>query len=84
MNLLPEAIPVRLRDDRHGGPTVGQKRAYFESVWRLHRPGASPLEFLQAFPTLDVADVCAVLAWALRHPQDLDAYLKTVTTRPHS
>src|SRR6516162_4810748 len=76
MNMPLEAIPVPLSDDGHGGLRVGQTRIGFESVWHLHQQGASPAEIIQAFDTLDVADVCAVLAWALRHPEDVDAYLK--------
>jgi uncharacterized protein (DUF433 family) len=74
--LVLEAIPVPLRDEGHGGLRVGNTRVHFESVWHLYRQGASPADIVQVFPTLDVADVCAVLAWALRHSQDVDAYLK--------
>jgi uncharacterized protein (DUF433 family) len=70
------AIPVLLRDDGHVGLRVGQTRVSFESVWHLHWQGVSPAEILKAFDTLDEADVCAVLAWALRNPEEVDAYLK--------
>jgi len=76
MNLVLEAIPVALQDDGHGGLRVGQTRVSLESVWHLHQQGASPAEIVQAFDTLPPADVYAVLAWALRHPEVLDAYLK--------
>jgi uncharacterized protein (DUF433 family) len=76
MNLALEAIPVPLRDDGHGGLRVGETRVSLESVWHMYEQGARPAEIARAFDTLHVADVCAVLAWALRHPADLDAYLK--------
>jgi uncharacterized protein (DUF433 family) len=76
MNLVLESIPVPLRDDGHGGLRVGPTRVSFESVWHLHAQGASPAEIVQAFDTLHPADVYAVLAWGLRHPEDVDAYLK--------
>ena len=76
MNLRLEAIPVPLRDDGHGGLRVGQTRVSLESVWHLYQQGASPTEIIQAFDTLQPADVHAVLAWALRHPEEVDAYLK--------
>lgn len=76
MNLVLEAIRVPLRDDGHGGLRVGQTRVSFESVWYTHRQGTSPAEIVQAFDTLDLADVHAVLAWALRHLEDVDAYLR--------
>lgn len=76
MNLELEAIPVPLRDDGYGGLRVGQTRVSFDSVWHTHQQGASPAEIVQAFDTLQLADVYAVLAWALRHPEEVDAYLK--------
>jgi uncharacterized protein (DUF433 family) len=76
MNLILEAIPVPLHDDGHGGLRVGQTRVSLESVWHLHQQGASAAEIVQAFDTLQLADVHAVLAWALRHRAELDAYLK--------
>jgi uncharacterized protein (DUF433 family) len=76
MSLTLQAIPVPLRDDGHGGLRVGQTRVSLESVWHLHQQGASPAEIVQAFDTLDLADVYVVLAWALRHAEEVDAYLK--------
>src|SRR3954469_25638259 len=76
MNLTLEAIAVPLRDDGHGGLRVGQTRVRLESVWHLHQHGASPADIVRAFDTLQLADVHAVLAWALRHSEDVDAYLK--------
>lgn len=76
MSLIPEAIPVPLEDDGHGGLRVGQTRVSLESVWHLHQQGASPAEIVRAFDTLQVADVHAVLAWALRHREEVEAYLR--------
>src|SRR5437762_251554 len=76
MNLVLEAIPVPLRDDGQGGLRVGQTRVSFESLWHMHRQGVSPAEIVHAFDTLHLADVHAVLAWALRNPVAVDAYLK--------
>jgi uncharacterized protein (DUF433 family) len=76
MNLTLEAIPVPLRDDGQGGLRVGQTRVSLESVWHLHQQGASPADIVRAFDTLQLADVHAVLAWALRHADDVGAYLK--------
>jgi uncharacterized protein (DUF433 family) len=76
MNLTPEAIPVPLRDDGHGGLRVGQTRVSLESVWHMHQQGASPAEIVRAFDTLQLADVHAVLAWALGHADAVGAYLR--------
>jgi uncharacterized protein (DUF433 family) len=76
MNPAPETIPVPLRDDGHGGLRVGQTRVSFESVWHMHQQGASASDIVKAFDTLDPADVHAILAWALRHSEDVGAYLR--------
>jgi uncharacterized protein (DUF433 family) len=55
---------------------VGQTRVSFESVWHMYQQGANPAAIVEAFDTLSLADIYAVLAWALRHPKDVDAYLK--------
>jgi uncharacterized protein (DUF433 family) len=76
MNLTLEAIPVPLRDDGHGGLRVGQTRVSLESIWHLHLQGGSPADIVRAFDTLRLDDVYAVLAWALRHSEDVAGYLK--------
>jgi uncharacterized protein (DUF433 family) len=76
MNVTVEAIPVPLRDDGHGGLRVGQTRVSLESVWHMYQQGASPADIARAFDTLLLADVYAVLAWALRHSEAVDDYLK--------
>lgn len=76
MSILLQAMPVPLRDDEHGGLRVGLTRVSLESVWHLHQQGASAADIVRAFDTLQLADVHAVLAWALRHADDVDAYLK--------
>jgi uncharacterized protein (DUF433 family) len=76
MHLALETIPVPLRDDGHGGLRFGQTRVSLESVWHLHQQGASPADIVRAFDTLQLADVRAVLAWALRHADKVGAYLK--------
>src|SRR5437016_8327282 len=76
MKLTLEAIPVPLRDDGHGGLRVGQTRVSLESVWHMHQQGASPADIVRAFDMLHLADVYAVLAWALQHSEDVGAYLK--------
>src|SRR5438093_4141279 len=76
MDLTLETIPIPLHDDGHGGLRVGRTRVSLESVWHMHQQGASPADIVRAFDTLQLADVHAVLAWALRHSDDVGAYLK--------
>jgi uncharacterized protein (DUF433 family) len=76
MNIALETIPVPLQEDGHGGLRIGQTRVSLESVWHLSQQGASPADIVRAFDTLDLADVHVVLAWALRHAEEVSAYLK--------
>jgi uncharacterized protein (DUF433 family) len=71
-----EAIPVPLQDDGHGGLRVGSTRVPFERVWHAYQRGASPKEIVRDLDTLDLADVHAVLAWALRHTAEVEDYLQ--------
>ena len=75
MNLMLEAIPVPLLEDGHGGLRVGQTRVSLESVWHLHQQGASPAAIVQAFDALQLADVYAVIAYYLRHRDEVNDYL---------
>lgn len=76
MNITPTVIPVPLRDDGMGSLRVGKTRVPLESVLALHGQGQTAERIVEAFDTLELADVHAVLAWALRHPNDVAAYLK--------
>ncbi|WP_227645971.1 DUF433 domain-containing protein, partial [Klebsiella pneumoniae] len=40
-----------------------------------------PEEMVQAFPSLRLADVYAVLAYALAHPEEVEAYRKRQEAR---
>ena len=70
-----EPIVVPLWEDEHGGLRVGKARVQLERVIAAHRQNAAPADIVEMYPTLELADVYAVLAWALRHPVDVEAYL---------
>jgi len=69
-------FPVPLRDDGDGGLRIGRTRVQLESVVALHQQGQTAEQIVAAFDTLDLADVYAVLSWVLRHPDEVQAYLK--------
>jgi uncharacterized protein (DUF433 family) len=75
MSRIVEAVPVPLRDDGQGGLRVGTTRVSLESVLYMYQQGASPVDIVRAFDTLELADVYVVLAWALRHVEQVDSYL---------
>ena len=71
--IQPEAPP--LRQDASGALRVGSSRVLVELVIRAFQDGATPEAITQRYPTATFADIYAVIAYYLRHRQELDAYL---------
>jgi uncharacterized protein (DUF433 family) len=71
--IQPEAPP--LRQDASGALRVGSSRVLVELVVRAFQDGATPETIAQRYPTATLADIYAVIAYYLRHRQELDAYL---------
>lgn len=67
---------IPLRVDEQGVIRIGHTGVQLESVLARHRDGASLSELLASFPSLDAADLHLVLGYALRHPTEMDDYLK--------
>jgi len=72
--LFEEAVP--LHDDGQGGKRIGTTRVRLESLLALHRQGQTAEQIVEAFDTLRLDDVRAVLVWVSRHPREVTAYLK--------
>ena len=68
-------MPVPIRTDDHGALRVGQTRVLLELVLRAFQRGESPEEIADAFPTVSLADVYAVLAHFLANRQQYVDYL---------
>ena len=66
--------PLRLAE---GGTAVrvGNTRVPLDTVVYEYDKGTSPEEIVHNFPSLDLADVHAVLAYYLRHAAEVRAYL---------
>jgi uncharacterized protein (DUF433 family) len=71
--LQTEAPP--LHRDASGALRVGQSRVLLELVIRAFQDGATPETIAQRYPTATLADIYAVIAYYLRHRQDIEAYL---------
>jgi uncharacterized protein (DUF433 family) len=72
--VLPvEAPPLRQEDD--GAIRVGESRVLLEMVIHSFQGGSSPETIVQQFPTLQLPDVYAVIAYYLRHQEAVEAYL---------
>jgi uncharacterized protein (DUF433 family) len=68
------APPLNLAD----GDTlrVGNTRIPLERVIYAFNHGCAPEEIVHKYPTLDLADVYAVLAYYLRHREAVDEYVR--------
>jgi uncharacterized protein (DUF433 family) len=70
---MPEPVP--LRTDDTGVIRVGDTRVTLDIVVGAFCDGATAEQIVQSYPTLQLTDVYAVIAYYLRHHSDVDAYI---------
>ena len=75
MTLTISTPPVPLRVDAQGTVRVGNTRISLDVVVDAFKAGASAEEIGQEFPTLDLGDVYAALAFYLHNQAAVDTYL---------
>ncbi len=76
-NPLPlhaDAVPLRV--DEGGVVRVGSTRVSLDLVVEQYDNGMTPEAMVRAYDTLVLADVHAVIAYYLRHSDEVRAYLK--------
>lgn len=76
MTLTLQPVPVPLRTDEYGVVRVGGSQVLLDVVVREFNNGASAEEIAHAYSTLVLEDVYAVIAYYLRHRQEVDEYLQ--------
>jgi uncharacterized protein (DUF433 family) len=75
-NALPlDADRPPLRVDDGGVVRVGKTRISLDLVVEQYESGMTPEALVQAYDTLELSDVYAVIAWYLRHKDEVSAYL---------
>jgi uncharacterized protein (DUF433 family) len=70
-----QADPLPLRVEEDGGIRVGDSRIHLELVIERFENGESPESIIQAYDTLTLADLYAVLAYYLRHKDEVREYI---------
>jgi uncharacterized protein (DUF433 family) len=65
-----------LRVDEGGAIRVGSSRISLDLVVEQYENGMTPEDMVRAYDTLVLADVHAVIAYYLRHRDEVRAYLK--------
>lgn len=76
MSLLLPNDPVPLCADGRGGFRVGDSRVPLDVILNEYENGADPESIVNAYPTLRLCDVYAVIAYYLRHPQEIKSHLR--------
>ncbi len=67
--------PLRL--DQGGAVRIGKVRVSLDLVVEQYESGMTPEDMVRAYDTLVVADDYDVIAWYLRHKDEVRAYLKS-------
>lgn len=75
MTIAVSPEPVPLASDADGVVRVGGTRVTVDTLVAAFHTGDSPEEIHQQYPSVQLADVYAVLAYYLRHIDEVDAYL---------
>ena len=81
MKNLAKALPLDayrppLRVDEGGAVRVGSSRISLDLVIEQYENGMTPENMVRAYDSLALADVYAVIAYYLRHRDEVRAYLK--------
>jgi uncharacterized protein (DUF433 family) len=71
----PKIEPVPLKADRYGTVRVGKTRVTLESVVTAFELGATAEQIAHKFPTLELADVYAVIVFYLRNKAEVKDHL---------
>src|SRR5436190_19957689 len=81
MTSLANGLPIHtevspLREDEGGVVRVGKSRITLDLIVEQYENGMTPEDMVRAYDTLVLADVHAVIAYYLRHHDEVRDYLK--------
>src|SRR5437899_12959381 len=76
LSLPLQADPPPLRVEEGGAVRVGKSRISLDLVVEQYENGMTPEDMVRAYDTLVLADVHAVIAYYLRHRDEVRTYLK--------
>ena len=74
LSLQPEMPPLRVDDG--GTVRVGKSRISLDLIIERYVDGSTPEDLVRAYDTLDLADVYGVIAYYLRHREEVASYLR--------
>src|SRR3954464_15331056 len=70
------AKPPPLRIDEQGAVRVGKTRVTLDTVIGAHQSGCTAEDIARKYPSLELADVYAVITYYLWYPGQVEAYLE--------
>ena len=76
MVLAIAATPVPLKITADNVVRVGKTRVTLDTVVAVFKQGATAEEIVYRYPSLQLADVYATIAFYLNHQQEVEAYLE--------
>lgn len=83
MSHVVQADAPPIREDESGALRVGHSRVLLELVIQDFQDGATPEAIVQQYPTLALSDVYAVIAYYLKHRDEIEAYIAQRETQAH-
>ena len=72
----PDPINVPLWKDEHGKIRVRGTRLLLELVIHAFQQGETPEGIVDSYPTLNLADLYAIIAYYLNNRAEVDAYVR--------
>lgn len=74
LEILAEPAPLKANED--GVILVGETRVTLDTVIAVFKQGTTAEEIVYRYPSLNLADVYATIAFYLKHQQEVEAYLQ--------
>lgn len=74
LTIVTESVPLQVDPD--GVVRIGGTRVTLDTVVTAFDQGATAEEIAQRYPSLDLADVYAVIGYCLRYRGEVDTYLR--------
>lgn len=74
LTIVAETAPLKI--DADGVVTVGNTRVTLDTVIAVFSQGTTAEEIIYRYPSLELADVYAAIAFYLRHRQEVERYLQ--------
>ncbi len=81
MTLMISTLRVPLKVDKDNVVRVGSTRVTLDTVVTAFQTGATAEEIVQQYPSLELADVYAVISYYLQRRSEVDEYLRERQTQ---